>query len=168
MQKELNPELFGEGSHQKTRVVEPASGAYSQSFQQVLSVDQKLADMRGQILATVEQVNRFVAQMNDFVRGSQAKFDKISAALVQLEKNDEAVSLDNAQKLSQLSQKLGERKALDMKVQEMVDRHNTVLRSYELRLSQLQKLISEREQQIMNLTAVVNESKMEISRLKRL
>jgi chromosome segregation ATPase len=168
MQKELNPDLFGESSVTKSRVVAPANPASALPFEQVVQVDQKLAEMRSQVVAVADQMNRMVAQVNEFMKATQMKFDKIQAILGQLEKNDAALSLDNTQKLSQLNHKLGERKILDMKVQEMIDRHNTVLKSYELRLSQLQKLIAEREQQVMAATASLNEAKMEIARMKRL
>lgn len=168
MQKELNPDLFGESSVMKTRMVEPANPASTLSFQQVMQNDQKLGEIRAQVNGVTDQMGRLVAQVNEYMKASQIKFEKVHAALGQLEKNDQALALDNGHKLTQLNQKLGERKTLDLKIQEMIDRHNSVLKSYELRLSQLQKLIAEREQQINATQAALNEAKMEIARLKRL
>jgi len=166
MHKELNPELFGESSVNRTRVVD-GNAASGMAHQQVLQVDQKLAEMRVQNHSVIEQMNRLTKQMNDFIRMSQSRFEKMQAAIEQLQSQDQTLILENNQKLNQLNQKLGERKSLDLKAQEMIDRHNNVLKSYELRLSQLQKLIVEREQQIVACTAALNDAKMEISRLKR-
>lgn len=166
MQKELNPELFGE-SLSRTRLVETQTPA-DRGFQQVLEVDQKMADLRADVRTAVEQMNAAMARIAEYMRVSQGRFEKLQAAIAVLEKNDQAVALDNTQKLTQLNQKLGERKVLDLKVQEMIDRHNSVLKSYELRLSQLQKLIAEREQQILASQGALNEAKRELARLKRL
>lgn len=166
MQKELNPELFGEGLS-RSRLVEP-SGGEDRGLQQVLAVDQKIAELRGEVRGAVEQMNDAMARIADFMRASQGRFEKLQTAIAVLERNDQAIALDNTQKLSQLNQKLGERKVLDLKVQEMIDRHNSVLKSYELRLSQLQKLIGEREQQILATQGALNEAKRELARLKRL
>ena len=168
MQKELNPELFGESSVMRTRVVDSGNSASGMSHQQVMQVDQKLAEMRSQVGGVVEQMNRLSVQLSDFMRVSQNKFEKLQGSMVQLEKNDQALSVDNTQKLTHLAHKLGERKTLDLKVQEMINRHNSVLKTYELRLSQLQKLISEREYQINATLAQLNETKAEIARMKRL
>lgn len=167
MQKELNPDLFGEPSTSKTRTVEPPSPVATMGLLHVKEVDTKLAEMRSQMNVMIDNMNRFAVQVNDAMKANHQRVDKMGEAIRKLEQSDEALTLDNTQKLSQLAQKLGERRTLDMKVQEMIDRHNSVLKSYELRLSQLQKLIAEREQQIMNTQSALNEAKMEIARMKR-
>lgn len=166
MQKELNPELFGESSVRKSRLVETAPA--ETGFQQVLQVDSKMADLRQELRAAVEQMNAMMARMQDFMRASVARFDRMQASIAQLEKNDQSLVHDTAQTLTQFNQKFGERRILDVKVQEMIDRHNSVLKSYELRLAQLQKLIGEREQQILAANGALNEAKRELARLKRL
>lgn len=167
MQKELNPDLFGEPSTSKTRTVEAPSPVATMGLLHVKEVDTKLAEMRSQMNVMIDNMNRFAVQVNEAMKANHVRVDKMGEAIRKLEQSDEALTLDNTQKLSQLAQKLGERRTLDMKVQEMIDRHNSVLKSYELRLSQLQKLIAEREQQIMNTQSALNEAKMEIARMKR-
>ncbi len=166
MQKELNPDLFGESGLSRSRHLETASPSVL-GTQQLKELDLKLAEMRMQVNATIENMNRFATQVNEALRQSHQKFEKMEQVVGQLEQGQHALTLDNTQRLSQLSQRLGERKTLDLKVQEMIDRHNTVLKAYELRLNQLQKLIAEREQQILSTQAALNEAKMEIARLKR-
>jgi muramoyltetrapeptide carboxypeptidase LdcA involved in peptidoglycan recycling len=71
------------------------------------------------------------------------------------------------QKVSAVLNQLGERKTMEMKMQEVVDRHNSVLRGFEQRLNQMQKVISDKEAQMIHAQAALNEAKMEIARLKR-
>ena len=57
---------------------------------------------------------------------------------------------------------------MDQKMQEVIDRHNSVLKGFEVRITHLQKLLSEKDSQVMSAFAALNEAKMEIARLKRL
>jgi hypothetical protein len=82
--------------------------------------------------------------------------------------DDVAFAMESGQKISQLNQKLTERKSLEMKVQEMVDRHNNVIKSFEVRMGQLQKLLAEKDAMLVSAQATLNDAKMEITRLKRL
>jgi len=161
MQKELNPELFGE-SVGKSRVFE----APAQNHLNVL--EQKILENRSQIHNLAENVNKIVSQINEFIKSSQVKFDRIQQALQKLDQNDQALSLDATQKITALHTRLGERKSMDYKIQEMMDRHNSVLRSYEVRMNQLQKLVSEKEAQMISAQSALNETKMELARLKRM
>ena len=163
MQKELNPDLFGESGVAKTRVMDSASAG----MQQVLHIYQKLLEMRNQVAKSIEQINHVVGQFNEFMRTSHHKFEKLQAAVASLEARDRQLELETDQKLSQLNHRVSERKTIDNKIQEMIDRHNTVLKSYEFRLSKLQQLIGDREEQIHASTALLNEAKAEIARLKR-
>jgi len=160
MHKELNPELFGERGL-KSRVVEEPP------INQMVVLEKKVADNRQQMHQLAESMNRIVQQVNEFMKSTNHKFEKIYQALQRLESNDQALNLDSAQKISQIHNRLGERRTLEIKVQELVDRHNNVLKSYEVRMNQMQKLIAEREAQLISSQALLNETKMEIARLKR-
>jgi chromosome segregation ATPase len=162
MQKELNPELFGEAG-QKSRVFEaPAQNNH------VHVLEQKILETRNQVHHLAEGLNKIVSQINEFIKSSQVKFERMQQALNKLEQNDQALSVDATQKISALHTRLGERKSMDYKIQEMIDRHNSVLRSHEVRMAQLQKLVSEKEAQVLAAQSALNETKMEIARLKRL
>lgn len=161
MQKELNPELFGESAG-KSRVFEaPASN-------HINVLEQKILETRGQIQHLAENMNKIVSQVNEFIKSSQVKFERMQQALQKLEQNDQALSVDATQKISALHTRLGDRRSMDYKIQEMIDRHNSVLRSHEVRMAQLQKLVSEKEAQAIAAQSALNEAKMEIARLKRL
>lgn len=160
MQKELNPELFGE-SHAKSRVFEP------QAINNVSVLEQKVAETRQQIHQVSENLNKIVGQINEFIRNSQNKFDRLAQSIQKLEQNDQVLNMEAAQKISQLHSRLGERKTTDLKIQEMIDRHNNVLRSFEVRLSHMQKILNEKDAQVISAQAALNEAKMEIARLKR-
>ena len=155
MQKELNPELFGSQSTQTLKSV-------------LTQADQKVFEVKQHLNLLSEQVAKMVAQMNEYIKTSHSKMERMQVAVSKLENNLQQMAEQSGLKMSSLSQRLSERKSLDSKIQDMIDRHNNVLRSYEMRMSNLQKMIGEKEAQIMQAQSTLNEAKMEIVRLKRL
>lgn len=161
MQKELNPELFG-GPVNSKKVVETPPQFDPGPW------EQKLGDLRLLSTQYAQQLQTLASQMMEFQKSAQLKFDRLSQALHRLEQSHQITTVEAAGKISHLNQRLGERKTLDLKMQELVDRHNSVLRGFEVRITHLQKLLSEKDAQVMSALSSLNEARMEISRLKRL
>jgi hypothetical protein len=171
MQKELNPELFGErpqGSSFSTKNQEIRPPGYRTEDNQFLDVDQRVFEVRSQVQILNDQMQKLVFQINEFIKSSNLKFEKLAQAHMKLEQTQENHQSEHNQKFIHLSSKIHERKSMDLKIQEMVDRHNSVLRSFEVRLGQMQKLLAEKEAQAQSAQLALQEAKMEIHRMKRL
>ncbi|WP_295905072.1 hypothetical protein [uncultured Bdellovibrio sp.] len=167
MHKELNPELFGEKKVAKSSMMEsPANlGTTGNSY---LNTDRQIFELKAQNQALADQLNKVVGTVNELIKTSNIKFEKQSQLLSRLEQSHNGLATEAGQKITQLAQRVNERKSLDLKVQEMVDRHNNVIKSFEVRMNHLQKLLAEKEAQMISAQAALNEAKMEIARLKRL
>lgn len=161
MQKELNPQLFGE-TGLKSRVVE------KQTPPPTLHLEQKITETKQQVQSVTEALQRIVQQMNEYMKSNHAKMERFNTALHKLEQNDQELVSQATEKISQIAARVGERKSMDAKVQELVDRQNNVMRTFEVRLNQLQMLINEKDAQLVSTQAALNEAKMEIARLKRM
>ena len=162
--RELNPSLFGEGSS-KTKLLE---GPINNQFPHLIQSDQKIQDLKSQISIMAETMGKWNQQYAEFMKTCQLKFDRVGQILTKLESNDQAIISEATQKFSRINDRLAERKSVEAKIQEMIDRHNSVVRSFELRLNQMQKLLADKETQMMSTQAALNEAKVEIARLKRL
>ncbi|MEN0057687.1 MAG: hypothetical protein AAGB31_02540 [Bdellovibrio sp.] len=167
MHKELNPELFGEKKAAKSPVLESA-GALNASANNYLNTDRQIFELRAQNQALADQLNKVVGTVNELIKTSNIKFEKQSHLMSRLEQNHNGLALEAGQKITQIMQRVNERKSIDLKVQEMVDRHNNVIKSFEVRMNHLQKLLAEKEAQMISCQTALNEAKMEIARLKRL
>ncbi len=168
MQKELNPELFGENTVRVSRSRVAEAPVVAKPPPMSLELENKLNDARIHVHQISEALGRVVSQVNEFIKSVTGKQDRMQQALQKLEIQDQTIASEMNQKFAHLNNRLGERKSLDIKIQEMVDRHNNVLRGYEVRISQMQKLIADKESAMISAQAALNEAKMEISRLKRL
>jgi chromosome segregation ATPase len=182
MQKELNPDLFPTGSNtsnQGNHKNKVSSSDFSAENReplrqrlenkiQIQETDEKFAEVRLQIKLMQEKLASVVGQVNEFIKSSQAKTDRQQAHLKSIDTQHQAHTQDLQAKLTHVHHRLNERKNMEQKIQELIDRHNAVLRSYEVRMTHMQRLISEKESQYLQSQAQLNELKMEISRLKRI
>ncbi len=170
MQKELNPELFGDKKIMKSSNLVGAENSNSMANSQnnFLNTDRQIFELKSQNQMLADQMNKIVATVNELIKNNSSKFDRQQALLTRMEQSHNGLAVEAGQKITQLSQKLNERKGLDLKIQEMVDRHNNVIKSFEVRMNHLQKLLAEKEAQMISGQAALNEAKMELARLKRL
>ena len=170
MHKELNPELFGE--KKTARSLNPSSGLDNASLAgnsaNILNTDRQIFELKTQNQALTDQLNKVVGTVNELIKTTNIKFERQQQMLVRLEQSHNGLAVEAGQKISQLTAKVNERKNLDTKIQEMVDRHNSVVKSFEVRMNHLQKLLAEKEGQMVAAQAALNETKMELARLKRL
>lgn len=168
MQKELNPDLFGEKKLSKSATLADSSSSTAFQTQNYLNTDRQIFELKAQNQALAEQLNKMVGTINELIKSSNVRFEKQHQQLNRLEQSHNGLAMEAGQKITQLTARANERKSLDLKVQEMVDRHNNVIKSFEVRMNHLQKLLSEKEAQMHNAQTALNEAKMEIARLKRL
>jgi hypothetical protein len=170
MQKELNPELFGDKKIMKSSSLMGAESSNSMANSQnsFLNTDRQIFERKSQNQMLADQMNKIVATVNELIKGNSSKFDRQQALLTRMEQSHNGLAVEAGQKITQLSQKLNERKGLDLKIHEMVDRHNNVIKSFEVRMNHLQKLLAEKEAQMISSQTALNEAKMELARLKRL
>jgi hypothetical protein len=167
MNKELNPDLFGEKKSNKALNHENSIclGTPGDNY---LNTDRQIFELRVQNQNLADQLNKVVATLNELIKTNNIKFEKQSSLINRLEQSHNGLASEAGQKITQISQRINERKSMDLKVQEMVDRHNNVIKSFEVRMNHLQRLLAEKDAQVISSHAALNEAKMDIARLKRL
>ena len=163
--RELNPALFGDTTPTRSRLVDPTQ---MQALSAVTPLEEKVSELQHQMGSLMTHLSQMASQFNEFVKTTQNRMDRFQQSLVRLEQADQALSLETAHRVAHLQNKVGDRKMADLRVQEMIDRHNSILRSFEVRMNLLQKLLAEKESQMHSARSLLGEAKTEIARLKRL
>lgn len=186
LHRELDPQVFGGNSQNSNGSMGNTSGS-SLGLQALASppqtrpgaqipyppIDLKVVEAQiQQIKAVLQQFERRLDQLsarqNEISRDSQSRLDRFEQQTIRLEDGISRLTADTSQRLASLAGRVNERKVTDSKVQELMDRHNLMLRNFENRLSSMQKLASDQEQALLSAFAALEDSRAELSRLKRL
>ncbi len=158
MQKELNPELFGE----KRLVDNLNTSVVGETLAEpdFLNIDLQILDLKN-------SQQKVLVQTADHAKGTNLKLERLQQQLTRLEVAHNQLVQEIGQRLNQMQQRIVERASYDEKTREMFDRHNQVLQSFEAKVMQLQRHLAEREAQLGGALQTLNDAKMEIARLKR-
>ena len=165
MHRELNPELFGE---KRISVETPALLADLSGEPHFLDVDRQISELKAQTQKSEENNRQLQTQWADSVKTGNLKLERVQQLLTRLETSHNGLAQEIAVRLTQMQQRIVERASYDEKTQEMIDRHNQVIKSFEVRMNQMQKLIQEKEVILNSNLQALNDCKHEIARLKRL
>jgi chromosome segregation ATPase len=194
MNRELNPQLFGgqrvnsnvdkigpTGDPNQSsagimgRTVESATGRGHAAGQQVPYLSNEVKALEHQVtamrVALMQMENRTEAlnsKMEELSRSVHNRLERFSQVIQRIEENQSQQQQETTARFAQIAARVNERKIGDTKVQELVDRHNTIVRNFENRLLSLQRLVSEQEMALHNAQASLEEARSEIIRLKRL
>ena len=170
MAKVLNPDLFGERQKSASTSVEstPDYGRTSESMPHFLNIDRQILETRQQMALTQEEIKKMASQMSEISKTTHLKFERLQQQVQRLEQAHNGLAQESIHKMTHLNQKITDRKSVDQKIQDMVDRYTNVIKSFEVRMHHLQKLLADKEAQMVATQTALNETKMEIARLKRL
>ncbi len=163
MEKELNYSFFGvektvreesEGHEIEVPVIDwlPCSSQVSKSKPDV----------------PVKELEELKTQVLEYQNSTKLKIDRMNNSIQKWEQNYADLSQEISSKMAILLQKLNDQKKFDQKVQDIVDRHNNLLKGYEVRMNQLQKLLQQKESDFVEAHSALKEAKSEIARIKRL
>lgn len=196
MQRELNPSLFGSKSSSSSERMSsermssdrgqadraPAGGPGDFAFPSQTSVGLKvpgpvppefraleatIQQLKLQLQASDKRCEILAAQMQELARTTTSRFERVSQALTRLEGAGAQQFQELNSKYSTIASKVNERKVQDVKIQEMIDRHNHIVRSFENRLTHMQRVISEQEIQLHSAQAALEEARHELLKPRR-
>ncbi len=140
MQREINPQLFRQPKNETSQ-----SSALTPSSK---LIPQRIENDLKELSAQVHQL-RTQNQM--------------------LERKVEQMSLqyqDLSTKHAIVSSKVNERKVADVKIHDLIDRHNTLIMNFENRMTHMSRIMNEQEMKLYNATAALEEARREIARLR--
>lgn len=133
----------------------------------VKALETSIASLKGAILQMERRTEAIAFKMEELARTVHQRLERFSQAIVRVEDESKKSQQETSSRFALIVQKVNERKINDNKVQELVDRHNTIVRNFENRLASLQRLASEQQLALHNAQAALIEATNEIARLKR-
>ena len=98
---------------------------------------------------------------------SKLRFERIQGHFQRQAEGIQASFRDIHSKVATVAGRINERKMSDGAITDLIQRHQQVVQTFEVRLQQLQKVMSEQELQLMNSRSELKEALKELDRLKR-
>ena len=160
MQRRLNANLFDQ---ELTQPIEERPQFSAVAHQKM---NEEMEALRKKVSSLESQVEVLRGQLSQKSSQYEQKFDRLSRAMTQLEQQDRQANLALSRKVRALEEAMGERKVIDGKIENMVDRYNMSLQNFENRLTSLQKVISDKELTLMKYQAVIEQIYKEVEKLK--
>lgn len=170
MSRELNRDIFGDmnaaikpnAEKKKSTIEAPVSAEDMKLFGfQVESMSRKLKDLESkfEVLAS---------KCDELTSSTKLKFERVQAHFQRQGESMTSNFRETNSKVATIATKLNERKLHEINIKEMVERHQQVVQAFELRLQQMQKVITEQEYQLMNSRAELKDALKELAKIKKL
>lgn len=139
MQREINPQLFQQPQNNNSSTAQTPSS--------------KLVPQRIE-----NDLKELAAQVHQLRMQNQLLERKVEQMTMQYQ--------DLSTKYAIVASKTNERKVADSKIQDLIDRHNTLIMNFENRMTHMSRIMSEQEMKLYNATATVEDARREIARLR--
>lgn len=152
MSRQFNPDLFESENMPNTESSGFALG-------QIETMKRRVRDLELQNHQLLQKIEKMALHYEQKMSQMSAQQKSFEAAMKQ--KMD-----DSLKNQTILSNRMTERKVIDTKMQELLDRHNQLVQNFETRLSQAQKLSKDQEMKLMTYQSTLNDILREIRNLK--
>ncbi|MEQ1878098.1 MAG: hypothetical protein ABL958_15755 [Bdellovibrionia bacterium] len=114
-----------------------------------------------------ERVQGLSDQMNELSRLLALKTEKMSIKIRLLEERQQGFIEDFQKKLTSFNVRMSDKPRVDIMVQEIIEKHNQIVRTFENRLGQLKRVVENQEAELYKIMNELQEARRELSRLKR-
>lgn len=172
MARELNRELFGglsaRESAEREAAAAPASTPAYAKADEVRVLHLHFENMNKRMKDLESRMELLTTRVEDMVAQNKQRFERVQGHFKSQSELVQSGFADVNQKMAQVVSRVNERKVADGVVKEMVERQASLVQAFEVRMSQLQRVISEQEMQLMNARSELKEALGELSRLKKL
>lgn len=169
MARELNRELFGNPSAAKGTDKDSQNTPITYAkADEVRVLHLHIENLSKRMKEFESRVETMHTKVEDMTGQNKQRFERVQGHFKAQNESFQNGLLDMNNKIAQVVSRVNERKVSENIIKEMVERHSHVVQSFEVRLQQLQRLISEQELQLMNARSELKSALQELSRLKKL
>lgn len=167
MSRELNRDLFMEKLKENLEASVPSPPTFAKAEDaRLLSLHiETLQKRMKEFESRLEQSN---TRMEELIVGNKQRFERVQGHFHRQTEMLQAGFQDCNEKIAHMASRVNERRIAENAVKELVERHGQVVQAFEVRIQQMQKLISEQEMQLMAARAEIREAVKEIARIKKL
>lgn len=168
MARELNRELFGNLTPATPVAEGPQAPVAYAKADEVRVLHLHIENLSKRLKEFESRVETMQTRTDDMMAQNKMRFERVQSHFKAQSEQFQSGTLDINNKIAQVVSRVNERKVSENVVKEMIERHSTVVQTFEVRMQQLQKLIGEQELQLINTRSELKSALQELSRLKKL
>ncbi len=170
MARELNRELFGAPrTNEASSTDASAAGAIAYAkADEVRVLHLHVENLSKRMKEFESRVESMFTKTEELGTTNKQRFERVQGHFQRQNEMVQSGFNDMNHKIAQVVSRVNERKVSEGVVKEMVERQSSLVQTFEVRMQQLQRVISEQEMQLMNARAELKEALQELSRLKKL
>ncbi len=165
MNRELNKGLFPSVEKKNSQPQNEGESSISKEDLRVLSF--QIENLWQKVKELEPKVEKVQSRVHELGSSSKVRFERVQNHFQRQGEMVQGQFGDMHAKIAQLLSKVNESRVSETRIQEMVDRHQQVVQSFEARLQQLKKLVTEQELQLSASRSELKDALKEISRLKK-
>lgn len=116
----------------------------------------------------VEQIQKTKYEIENWVKSLSLRVEKAIQKMTTFEERLNSAVKDSSEKVSFVASRIKERQLTDTKVEALIEKHNQIVQTFDLRISQAQRVIDNQSLQLAKQQQLIDEARRQIEKLKRL
>lgn len=169
MSRQLNPGLFGDQTQSQSgfQGSSPGGSVGGLSTESFSFYDDS-AFMLAEFDVFKKEFDRLKFDISEGQKTGNLRFDKIVQRLQLFEERLNLIQKETHEKWTELASRFRDRVNYDAKIESLIDRHNQIVQSFEVRINQAQRLIDNQSTQIAKQQQLIDDARRQIEKLKKL
>ena len=167
MARELNRDLFMEKLKEDLQATIPAASPHARA-EEVKHLSLHVENLSRRMKELESRIEQMTSRNEDMMNGNKQRFERVQGHFHRQGEMIQTGLNDVNEKMAHLASRVNERRVSENQIKELVERHQQMVQTFEVRMQQMQKVMSEQELQLMNARAEIKEAVREIARLKKL
>ena len=155
MSRQIHPGIFSDASQ--------VPGATTGLYEPLPLLDAAAPDMH-QVQELIQK-HRF--EVDQSLKSMGLRLEKALTRMQSLEDKLNQIVGEVKERLSFVTARVRERQTLDARAENVIDRHNQIIQSFELKMSQAQKVIDNQALQLAKQQDLLDEARRQLERLKK-
>ncbi len=171
MARELNRDLFG--SYNERDGADPSSAgatlpttAFAKA-EEVRVLNLHIENLSKRMKEFESRVEVMTTRTDEITSTNKQRFERVQGHFKNIGEQLQSGLNDVNAKIAHVVSRVNERKVSEGVIKEMVERQASLVQTFEVRMQQLQRVISEQELQLMNAKTELREALQELARLKK-
>ena len=115
-----------------------------------------------------QKIDKTKYEVQEWVKSLNLRLEKALQRIQALEERFKVASQDTHEKMATLYSKIKENQNSDMKFASLIERHNQIVQSFELRLTQSHRLIENQALQLAKQQELIDDARRQLEKLKKL